>query len=183
MSVVDKVLGAITPPESDKARVEATAKARALSDGGDWLADALDHHDLIRQRFEACRAAEDPAARVAALRDLAVVLNGHSLAEELVLYPALAKAGEKGHAGLAYGEQTTAKMQMAELERIDPSKEAWRDKLEHIRGAVLHHIFEEEAKWFPDLKSKYDDQAFLTLRFREEYARYVDGDGAEALRG
>jgi hypothetical protein len=94
------------------------------------------------------------------LRALAVVLNGHSLAEEVVLYPALAKSGEKGHAGLAYTEQTTTKMQMAELERIDPRDEAWLDKLEHIRGAVLHHIFEEEGTWVPELKAQYDDQAF-----------------------
>lgn len=180
MSVVDKVLGALTPPESDEARAEATAKAREATNGGDWLADALDHHDLIRQRFEACRQAQGPAARLEAMKALALVLNGHSLAEEIVLYPALAKGGEKGHAGMAYSEQTTAKMQMAELERIDPAKDAWLDKLEHIRGAVLHHIYEEEGNWFLDLKTEYEDQDFLTRRFREEYERYVSEDGTEA---
>ena len=35
-----------------------------------------------------------------------------------MLYPAMARADEKGHALMAYGEQATAKMQMAELERI-----------------------------------------------------------------
>jgi hypothetical protein len=177
MSIIDKVIGAVTPPESDEDRAEATAKARGLTEGGDWLSAALDHHDQIRQAFETCRSAPAGVNRLNALRALAVVLNGHSLAEEIVLYPALAKSGEKGHAGLAYTEQTTAKMQMAELERIDPQDEAWVDKLEHIRGAVLHHIFEEEGTWFPELKAQYDDQAFLTERFREEYERYAGGVG------
>jgi len=174
MSIIDKVLGAITPPEKEEDRAEATAKARAAASPGDWLSLALDHHDQIRGSFEAARTADGPSGRVAALKTLATVLNGHSLAEEVVLYPALAKNGEKAHAGLAYTEQTTAKMQMAELERIDPADQAWLDKLEHIRGAVLHHIFEEEGTWFLELK-KAPDQAFLTRRFAEEYGRYERG--------
>jgi hypothetical protein len=92
---------------------------------------------------------------------------------------ALAKAHEKSHATLAYTEQTTAKMQMAELERIPPEGEAWADKLEHIRGAVLHHIFEEEGFWFLEIKDKYEDQAFLDRRFVEEYERYAGERSAD----
>ena len=154
MSLIDKALGALTPPESDEARAKATQVARAATQGEDWLSVALDHHDEIRAAFEACRAAVEAGSRLAEMRRLAAVLNGHSLAEEVVLYPALAKAGEKAHAGQAYTEQTTAKMQMAELERIDPASDAWFDKLEHIRGAVLHHIYEEENGWFLELKRK-----------------------------
>jgi len=175
MSVIDKLLGAVTPPESDDKRREATLAAHAAAGEGDWLSMALDHHDQIRAGFEACRTAQQPEARRSAIKRLALVLNGHSLAEELVLYPALAKAGEKAHAGLAYTEQTTAKMQMAELERIDPASDAWANKLEHIRGAVLHHIFEEEGTWFLELREKCDDQEFLTRRFAEEFRRYVAG--------
>lgn len=173
MSIVDKVLGKITPPESEEARREATAKARAAAQTGDWLSMALDHHEQIRRAFAAAKQAQGPVARHAALKALALVLNGHSLAEEVVLYPALAQAGEKGHAGLAYTEQTTAKMQMAELENIDPSDQAWLDKVDHIEGAVLHHMFEEENSWFVHLKEKGEHQERLTARYREEFERYV----------
>jgi hemerythrin superfamily protein len=181
MSIIDKALGAVTPPESEEDRAEATRKARAAAGQSDWLALALEHHDAIRQAFERGRQATSPTERLAAMQALAMVLNGHSLAEEVVLYPALAKAGEKHHAGMAYTEQTTAKMQMAELERIDPADEAWADKLEHIRGAVLHHIYEEEGSWFLKIKEEYDDQAFLTRRFREEYERYARGAEQAAM--
>jgi hypothetical protein len=118
---------------------------------------------------------------LAAMRRLAVILNGHSVAEELVLYPALAQTGEKLAAGHAYAGQTAAKLRMAELERIDPSTSPWLDKLEHIRGVVLHHMYEEEKGWFLDLKDKADDQTYLALRFQEEFERYVrEGRTAQA---
>ncbi|WP_082765805.1 MULTISPECIES: hemerythrin domain-containing protein [unclassified Phenylobacterium] len=181
MSIIDKALGAVTPPESEKAQAKATAEARALATPGDWLSLALDHHDEIRTGFDACRKARTGPARVKAMQALGLVLNGHSLAEEVVLYPAFAKAGHKPATGLAYTEQTTAKMQMAELERIDPTTEAWKDKLEHIRGAVLHHIFEEESTWFPALKTDYDDQAHLDRRFHEESERHVVGPAKSVI--
>lgn len=173
MSVVDKVLGAITPPVSDETRAEAKAKARAAAQPGDWLSLVLDHHREIESCFEEGRRATAADDRLRAMKKLALVLNGHSLAEEVVLYPALAQAGEKGHAGHAYTEQTTAKMQMAELENIAPSTEAWLDKWEHIRGAVLTHIYEEESSWFLDLKRKGEHQDRLTARYTEEFQRYV----------
>ena len=177
MSVIDKVLAAVTPPVSEEKRAEATAKARAAAEPGDWLSMALDHHDRIREAFAVCRNANAASDRQAAMKELALVLNGHSLAEEVVLYPALAQAGEKTHAGHAYTEQTTAKMQMAELENIPPSTPEWKDKLEHIEGAVLTHIYEEESSWFLHLKQKADKQARLTERFREEFERYCGQGG------
>ena len=172
MSVIDKVLGAVTPPVSEEKRAEATAEARARATPGDWLSLALDHHDQIRAAFTDCRNAQAADERVAASQRLALVLNGHSLAEELVLYPALAQAGEKIHAGHAYTEQTTAKMQMAELENIAPSTPEWMDKLKHIEGAVLTHIYEEESSWFLKLKEKGEHQDRLTARYVEELERY-----------
>ena len=172
LSVIDKILGAVTPPVSEEKRAEATANARAVADSGDWLSLALDHHDMIRDAFGACHAAGTAADRKVAMQALATVLNGHSLAEEVVLYPALAQAGEKVHAGHAYTEQTTAKMQMAEWENIAPSTPEWKDKLEHIEGAVLTHMYEEESSWFLKLKEKGERQSHLTDRYREEFERY-----------
>ena len=176
MSVIDKALAAVTPLPSAEKRAEATARARAMATKGDWLEVVLDHHEDIRRAFEVGRQAKSASDRTAAFKALALVLNGHSLAEELVLYPALGQAGEKLHAAHAYLEQTTAKAQMAELENIAPSSKAWLDKWEHIEGAVLTHMYEEEADWFLLLKEKGDRQARLAERYREEFERYVGRD-------
>lgn len=175
MSIIDKALAAITPPESEDARLKATAEARALAGSGDWLGHVLDHHDQTRMAFAECKVARAAADRKTTIQHLRRVLVGHSIAEEVVLYPALAQAGGKAHAALAYTEQTTAKMQMAELENIPASTQAWLDKLEHIEGAVLHHMFEEEKGWFRDLKAKGEHQTRLTARYLEEFNRYRAG--------
>lgn len=92
-----------------------------------------------------------------------------------MLYPAMARHGHKGQAGLAYGEQTAAKMQMAELETIAPDSQAWLDKWEHVEGAVLTHMYEEEHGWFLHLKAHAEDQDRLKIRYLQEFDRYVGG--------
>jgi len=179
MSIIDKVVAAVTPPESEEARREARAKARAAASPGDWLSQALEHHVKIEAAFAAVKAASTPATRVAAQKKLALILTGHSNAEESVLYPALAGADEKGHATMAYSEQAAAKTQMALLENLAPMSQDYLDKLEHIRGAVAHHVYEEEGTWFLELREKVatGDQAKLSQRFEEEFSRYVGGEG------
>jgi len=178
MSLIDKVVAAVTPPESDQARKDARAKAQAAAGAGDWLSLVLNHHMQIESAFAAVKAARDAGSRVAAQKKLAVLLTGHSNAEESVLYPALVRADEKSHATMAYTEQAAAKTQMAELENLAPMSQDYLDKLEHIRGAVAHHVYEEEGTWFPELRQKAPaaDQIKLTQRYKEEFDRYVGSD-------
>jgi hemerythrin superfamily protein len=180
MSFFDKIVAAMTPPESEETRLEARAHARDVAAPGDWLSQILDHHERIERAFAEVKSAADAVAQRAAQKDLAVILTGHSNAEEAVIYPALADAGEKGHAGLAYEEQAAAKVQMALLEKLEPLSQAYFDKLEHIRGAVTHHMYQEESSWLLDLQEKLpaNDQAQLGLRYGEEVERYL---GADAL--
>jgi hypothetical protein len=178
MSVLDKMVAAIAPPESEEARKEAREKARAAALPGDWLSMVIEHHLQIEEAFADVKAANTASARRAAEKTLAVILTGHSNAEESVLYPALVAADEKSHATMAYTEQAAAKIQMGLLERLEPMSQDYLEKLEHIRGAVAHHVYEEEGTWFIDLKEKVPapEQAELARRYAEEFERYVDED-------
>jgi hemerythrin superfamily protein len=178
MTILDKVVAAVTPLESDAKRREARDKARAAAGSDDWLALILQHHTQIETAFDTAKAARDAASARTALKELALILTGHSNAEESVIYPALAWCGEKGSASKGYTEQAAAKTQAGELEYLDPLSQEFADKLEHLRGAVLHHMYEEESSRFLELKEKMPEaqQAQLTQRFREEFDRYV---GAE----
>jgi hemerythrin superfamily protein len=160
-------------PSEDK-RSEARWKAQQLTSAGDWLFAALDHHRDIEGAFGAVSAAR-PEDRAAALKSLATLLMGHSIAEEAVLYPALAEAGETARSATAYREQALAKTQMAALADIDPESDAFLSKLQEIRAAVLLHMYEEEGTWFPLLKEHLSemDQRVLTTRFLDEYRRYT----------
>jgi hypothetical protein len=97
-----------------------------------------------------------------------------------VLYPAMVEHDEKAGAAMAVTEQAAAKTQMAMLEKLDPASQDYLDKLEHIRGAVAHHMYEEEGTWFARLKQSalQADQQLLTKRYKEEFDRYVGDDGA-----
>jgi hypothetical protein len=79
---------------------------------------------------------------------------------------------------MGYTEQAMVKMQMAALEKLDPMSQDFDDKLEHIRGAVAHHMYEEEGTWFVDLKEQVPaaDQDMITQRYTEEWQRYVGAD-------
>ena len=176
MSLLNKAIAAISPPESEEARTEARARARAAATAGGWLALVLRHHEQIEAAFAVVKSASTASARVAAQKRLAIILTGHSMAEESVLYPAVALvADEKGDSGTAYTQQSAAKVEMAALDDLDPVSQDYLDKLEHIRGAVAHHVYEEEGTWFLDLQEKASPQvkAKLTRRYQEEFDRYV----------
>ena len=185
MSILDKVVAAVTPPESDEARAEARRKAEAVATPGSWFAQILDHHREIEQRFADVKAAGSAEARRAAQQELGLILTAHAIAEEAAIYPALAADQQVGHAELAYQEQAAAKMEMGLLERLDPMSEDYLDKLEHIRGAVAHHVYSEEGTWFPELADDLDpaEQALVTRRYGEEFARYMGVDVGSARIG
>jgi hemerythrin superfamily protein len=174
MSVVDKVLAAVTPLEGARERAIARERARSSASPGDWLSLVLDHHVMIESAFAAITYTTDAASRQAALRELSAVLTAHAVAEENVLYPALAHANARGHAELAYEEQAEVKLELALLERIAPMGQVFLDRLERIRESVAHHMFEEESKWFLEIKERLTlpDQDTLGARYLDEYDRY-----------
>jgi hypothetical protein len=178
MSIVDKVVAAVTPAETAAARAEARVRAKASSSPGDWLCIVIDQHIELEVAFASVKCARDTISRVEAHRMLALLLMGHAIAEEAVLYPALAHLGEKRHSTAGYSEQAAVKVQMAELERLPPMTQRYVEKLEQIRSAVAHHMYEEEGTWFIELRRKapQSDQIKLTQRFQEEIGRYVGED-------
>ena len=137
--------------------------------------DKAGHHEQIESAFAAVREASGVDERREAQKALGALLTGHSIAEEAVIYPALAHAGKKMHAETAYTQQVAAKMQMAALEHLDPLSEDYLDKLGHLEGAVATHVYQEESDWFVDLKEKASaaDQAKATARYAEEFGRYM----------
>jgi hemerythrin superfamily protein len=178
MSVFDKIASTIMPPESEEDRAEARRTVEACATGDDFIGDIVAHHRQIEQLFVRARAAGDAAARTAAMKELATFLTGHAQAEEVAIYPIIADEESKRHAAMAYQEQVMTKIELAKLELLDPMSQEWRDKLEHIEGAVRHHIYEEEGTWFPELVREVSPtiRAHVTKRFREEFARYVGGE-------
>lgn len=175
MSLLDKVIAAVVPEPTPQERAECRARARSLSGGSGWLAQVLDHHEQIEAAFDAVRNAASATSRRASQKWLATLLTGHSMAEEAVLYPAMALGSQKAHSAEAFSEQSAAKVHTAGLDELDPMSKDYLDKLEHLRSAVSMHVHREESEWFPELRksSEAAAQAKLSRRYKEEFDRYL----------
>jgi len=178
MSILDKVVAAVVPEPTAEERAECRRKARALSGGSGWLAQVLDHHEQVDAAFQAVRDAADAATRRTAQKWLATLLTGHSLAEEAVLYPAMAITDHKAHSSEAFVEQSGAKVQVAWLDELEPMSKDYLDKLDHLQSAVTMHVHREESDWFPELHRAGDAtvQSKLSRRYQEEFERYMGSD-------
>lgn len=181
MTILDKVIAAVTPLETEEERQSARASARTMAEDTPWLARVLEHHQQIEAAFASVKAASTADERRQAHKWLAKLLTGHSVAEEAVLYPAMALGDQKGHATTAYAEQSGAKINLAGLERLDPMSLDYLDKLEHVRGAVAHHVYEEESDWFPALAREGGSVSSVNLsaRYIEEFNRYMGADARQ----
>lgn len=178
MSFLDRITDALTPTESEQDRASARTVAESLAGDGDWLATVLDHHRRIESLFAEALASDAAGMRTGALMRLSVLLTGHAQAEESVLYPELADGDQKDHAMHAYQEQAMTKVQMGLLAKLDPMSEDWVEKLTTIRDAVLHHVYQEEGKWFPALQQHLTptDRGMIDQRFKAEFERYVGSE-------
>jgi len=173
--MLNKLVAAVTPTESAAARKEARVKAQEAAKPGDWLAMILAHHEAIEAAFAATKSASTAAAQTAAQKHLDLVMTAHANAEESVIYPALAGEDHGSQAKTAYAEQATAKIELGLLKKLKPLSPEFMEKLEHIRAAVAHHMYEEESDWLLELKKQASahDQAELTKDYSVEYDRYM----------
>ncbi|MDP9043202.1 MAG: hemerythrin domain-containing protein [Pseudomonadota bacterium] len=175
MSLIDKAIAAVTPLATQDQRLDARRRFESIATESSLARMVLDHHVQIENAFAALKNTSDPASRRSAQKALAAILTGHSMAEEAVLYPALALRHQKAHSEEAYVEQSAAKVQTAALEELDPMSQDYLDKLEHLRGAVAQHVYQEEGTWFPKLFKEADaaTHARLAARYQEEFGRYT----------
>lgn len=150
---------------------ETSATAAA---GGTWLDMVKTQHAMIADTFDKLIAAPGPAARAPLLKKLGYLLTAHSVAEENVLYPAIAMQGMTSDSDRLYIEQAHAKVGNAELNKMARmgSDPGFVDKVRALTAAVLHHAKdEEEADIFPKLMHAMDTagNARLTTLYREQF--------------
>ena len=153
------------------------ALAQTDAGGGDWMAMVQAHHAMIDATFKDLLATRDNqvAQRKAQQMKLAYLLTAHSVAEENVLYPALAMHGLKPGSDKLYHDQAQAKVLNAELEMAaDKGNAAWLDKVRTLQAAVLQHAKQdEEGDLYPKLMqaSSREENAMMTAAYRREFAR------------
>lgn len=173
MSFLDRIAAALAPAASEEQRIEARERLVELSAGEPFAQDILDHHRAIESLFARAKTESGPAA-AATVRELAVLLNGHAMAEEAVIYPEVSGHSGKVHAGMAYEEHAMTKVQLAELQKMEPGTKDWAEKLEHIESAVQQHVYQEESSWLPDVirYAPVDARQRMSMEFRAYFERF-----------
>ena len=178
MSWLDTIGSKIMPLASDEDRAEARREAERIALNHEWLAMIISHHSRIMQLVDEALIAADPDARRRTLKELARLTAGHSIAEEMTVYPAIVDhtgpISGKIHAAMAYEEQQVTKIQFAKLEQLDPMSHEWENKLNHTRKALQQHIYQEESNWYPEMARELtlEESARLSRRYAEESERY-----------
>ena len=152
------------------------AVAQTAAKGGDWLAMIQAHHALVAKSFEQLLASQKSTflARERLVRLIGYQLTAHSVAEENVIYPALAMAGMTTDSDKLYLDQAHAKVMNAQLELQARMKDRgnWRAPATALRDAVLRHAKEdEEGRLYPALKAKLDAEtnALVTAGYQREF--------------
>jgi hemerythrin superfamily protein len=134
--------------------------AQVARAGGDWFAMVKAHHALVAETFEALLKSGDGlhSRRERLVRTLGFQLTAHSVAEENVLYPALAMAGLRTESDKLYLDQAHAKVMNAELTLLTGAKTGgapWLAKVRDMQTAVLKHAKQdEEADLYPRRKTR-----------------------------
>jgi hemerythrin superfamily protein len=129
---------------------------------GDVIRILLEQHARIRALFAELKAspADD---RGDLFRDLRALLAVHETAEELVLRPAADGEAWKDVADERNAEEKEANEVLAELERLDPSSDAFLATLESFEKAVDQHAEAEENEEFPRVLSAWDEDRRQTM--------------------
>ena len=141
----------------------------------DWLELVKGHHSLIESAFDAVLSSVDSPAdiRQQRFRRLGLLLTAHCVAEENVIYPALAMHGLQSESDKLYINQAHAKVMNAVLDMADDKgSDGWLDKALELKAAVLQHAKDdEEGDLFPRLQAELDPTTALKLgaAYRREF--------------
>jgi hemerythrin superfamily protein len=151
------------------------AVAQTMAAGGNWFDMIKAHHVLIAQNLDQILATRDDqvAERMRLQKRLGYLLTAHSVAEENVIYPAVARMGMTGDSDRLYMEQAQAKVVNADLGMSPAGTTVWRDHVSALKTAILHHAkVEEEADIFPRLMQSAGPElnAKLTQGYQQQFA-------------
>ena len=151
--------------------------AQTAAAGGDWFAMIQAHHALVARSFDQLLATGDKStflARDRMVRLIGYQLTAHSVAEENVIYPAIARAGMVTESDKLYLDQAHAKVMQSQLELQSRIQEegTWVQAARTLQAAVLQHAKgDEEGRLYPQLRAKTSasENAMLTALYRREF--------------
>lgn len=161
------------------AQRDAAMRAPSIASltAGNWMQQVQAQHREVDRHFAMLKQTgpRQGAMRDAQLKMLATVLTGHSIAEEVALYPGLAMIGDVGASDKLYMEQQHAKVMIAQIDAMPRQGPQFMDRLMTLETAIKAHVTDEEGNQYPKLmrQATAAQNAKMTADFRREFTRYM----------
>ena len=109
------------------------------------------HHREVKALFKKLEGTDNPRMRRQLMNEMARSLEGHTLIEEEIFYPAIRGLETRKAEEMvleAYEEHHVVKLVLAELPRVNPEDERFEAKMTVLSELIQHHVEEEEKEMF-----------------------------------
>jgi hemerythrin superfamily protein len=135
----------------------------------DAIALLKSQHRLVEKLFAAFEATDDDGDKHALFDEIADNLAVHTAIEERYFYPAVRARQTEEQLEEAYDEHLDAKKIL--VDAIDhPDAAGFDGKVAALKGAIEHHVEEEEEEFFPTVRK------IMTAEALEALAQLMDAE-------
>ena len=118
-------------------------------------------HKEVKALFKKVEGTENARQRRQLLNEISQSLEGHTLIEEEIFYPAVRGLQTEQAEEMvleAYEEHHVVKLVLAELPRVNPEDERFEAKMTVLAELVEHHADEEEKEMFKTAQKLAKDE-------------------------
>jgi hemerythrin superfamily protein len=137
-----------------KTSQDKTTGARSASETQSALDLLEEDHREVEGYFDAYEDLEDEAEKEELATKICLALRVHTQIEEEIFYPAARKATEDDDLlDEAAVEHGSAKRLIEEIEAMEVGDDLYDAKVKVLGEQVRHHVKDEEAELFPEVKS------------------------------
>lgn len=145
-------------------------------------------HRKVEQLFEQFDDAKDPQMKQRVFQQIRSELEVHARLEEEIFYPKAEQVGEKelkDEVEEAHGEHDKVKEMLRDAEGLDPSSGEFDAAVSGVKGAVEHHVEEEEGEMFEKARASMTEEDLVEVarRMAARRTELTAGAGNGAVGG
>jgi len=172
----------MTEKSINKGATRRVSKALAAKGASSEHTDILDtlkrEHEEVKSLLADLQDAESVTERAELVRKIKAALVPHTKAEEKAVYDAIIATSEDEAQtdGLeGYLEHEWASKTLERLEAADPSSAEHKAAAKVLKDLVEHHIEEEEANVWRDVRENFDEEDRVRMNVEFEAAKQQVG--------
>ncbi|MBD1936820.1 hemerythrin domain-containing protein [Microcoleus sp. FACHB-68] len=113
-------------------------------------------HTKVNTLFMQIQGTDDPQKLQEYFGQIYKDLSAHSEAEEQIVYPAVRSYYQQTQD--LYNEQAEMKQMLEQIKSLNPSAPDFKNNVQRLMDAVMHHVRQEETEMFPLIRDNFSDE-------------------------